>query len=151
MPFCVMIDMLFNNPALLALEKGLDATSLRARLIADNIANADTPNYKAQRLSFEDFLARELDADRPAGELPLLRTNPLHFPGGRRPDIQGIETTNGIIYTDRSLTFRLDGNNVDIDHEMAEQAKNAIQYSTLTELASRRLAILRTVISEGSR
>jgi flagellar basal-body rod protein FlgB len=56
-----------------------------------------------------------------------------------------------MIYTDDATTYRLDNNNVDIDHEMAEQAKNAIQYSILTELVSRRLAGLRTAISEGRR
>ena len=146
-----MLNGLFDNIAFQALERGLDACSLRAQLIANNIANADTPNFKAQRLRFEEVLAQQLGVESPHGHLPLIRTNPLHLPGGDIVDLNGIRTPAGVIYTDDSLTFRLDGNSVDIDHEMAEQAKNALQYSTLTELASRRLAILRTVISEGRR
>lgn len=149
--FLFMLNGLFDNTAFQALERGLDACSLRAQLIANNIANADTPNFKAQRLRFEELLAQQLGVDRPHGHLPLIQTDPRHLPGGDIVDLNGIRTPEGVIYTDNSYTQRLDGNSVDADHEMAEQAKNAIQYTTLTELASRRLALLRTVISEGRR
>ncbi|HDS30544.1 MAG TPA: flagellar basal body rod protein FlgB, partial [Firmicutes bacterium] len=126
--------------------------SLRGHLIAHNIANADTPNYKAKRLRFEEFLARELGADVPGSTLPLARTNSLHLPGTHGFGTSGkLVPPIGIIYTQDQTTFRLDGNNVDIDHEMAEQAKNALQYSAMTDLVSRRLSSLRTAISEGRR
>jgi flagellar basal-body rod protein FlgB len=146
-----VIDRLFETTAFRAIELALDANSVQSRLIADNIANVDTPNYKALRLSFEDTLASKLNAEAASGSLPLLRTNPLHIPGIDPLALNGARTDVGTIYTDNSLTFRLDGNNVDIDHETAEQAKVAIQYSALIELAGRRLASLRTIISEGSR
>jgi flagellar basal-body rod protein FlgB len=144
-----MINQLFNQTPFLILEAALDATSARSHVIANNIANADTPNYKAQRLKFEDILTQEFNQGE-SSMLPLRRTNALHLPAS------GIEVLRnngqvGVIYTDDSTTYRLDGNNVDIDQEMAEQSKNAIQYSTLTELISRRFASLRTIISEGSR
>ena len=143
-----MFNGLFNSIPEQAIERGLDAASLRERLIANNIANADTPNYKAQRLRFEDILANELNQSQ-SGELQLTRTNPLHLPGRGLGDIGGTQTSLGTIYTDNSSTFRLDGNNVDIDAETAEEAKNALQYSMLTELASRRMATLRSVFTEG--
>ena len=146
-----MIDKLFTEPALLALERSLDASSARAQIIAHNIANADTPHYKAVRLRFEEFLARELGMDGAHRSLPLRRTHPMHLPGHAGLGLRGTLTPSGLVYTDERTTFRLDGNNVDIDHETAEQAKNAIQYATLTELASRRLATLQTAISEGRR
>lgn len=144
-----MINRLFNSTAFRALELGLDASSIRAHLISNNIANADTPNFKAQRLRFEEVLARRLGVDCPGGELPLRRTDPRHLPGRRTSPLDSIQTPVGDIYTDRSYTHRLDGNNVDIDQESAEQAKNALHYSILIELANRRLGSLRTVISGG--
>jgi flagellar basal-body rod protein FlgB len=139
----------FDTPASAALERGLDACSLRARLIANNIANADTPNYKAQRLSFEELLADKIGTQTPSGKLSLTRTDSRHFPGPGILNPQEIRSQMGDIFTDDSLTYRLDGNNVDMDHEMAEQSKNAIQYSTLTELISRKYSQLRSVITGG--
>lgn len=146
-----MFDRLFNQTGLVALERALDASALRAQLISNNIANADTPNYKAVRFRFEEFLARELGLAAPAGDLPLKQTHELHLPGISAYGLNGQYSSGGYVYTDDSTTYRLDGNNVDIDHETAEQAKNAIHYATLTEIVGRRLSGLRTVISEGRR
>jgi len=146
-----MINTLFSNQPQLALEFAMGATSAKSRLIAHNIANADTPNYKAQRLKFEEFLAKELGEAHPGADLALRRTDPLHLPGHAAKGLVGTITPYGLIYTDERTTYRLDGNNVDIDQETAEQAKNAIMYSALTELVSRRFSALRTVISEGRR
>jgi flagellar basal-body rod protein FlgB len=145
-----MLNRLFNNPTQIALEYALDATSARAQLIANNISNADTPGYKALRLNFEDILAQKLD-DAGVASIGLRQTDPRHLPGKVFNGLKGTPTPYGIVYSDDRTTYRLDNNNVDIDQEMAEQARNAIEYSTLTELASRRLSKLRTVISEGRR
>jgi flagellar basal-body rod protein FlgB len=145
-----MMTGLFNDPTQIILERSLDAVSFRGQLIANNIANGDTPGYKALRLRFEDILADEMgQSDR--STIGLRTTNPRHIKGAVFNGIKGTQTPYGIIYTDDRTTYRLDNNNIDIDHEMAEQARNAIQYSTLTELVSRRLSGLRTIISEGSR
>ena len=145
-----MLNQLFQNPVQIILEKALDATSARGHLIANNIANADTPGYKALKLKFEDILAKELDrTDR--STIGLRCTDSRHLPGTVFRGLKGTPTQCGLIYTDDRTTYRLDNNNVDIDHEMAEQARNAIQYSVLTELVSRRLKALRTAISEGRR
>jgi len=144
-----MISQLFNETPLLALERAMDAASIRAHLIADNIANADTPNYKAVRLKFEEFLEREMGKTAQGGKLVLKETRPKHLPGNPLDGLKGIQTPVGIIYKDETTTFRLDGNNVDIDKESAEQAMNALQYSTLVELAGRRFEYLRTAIREG--
>ncbi len=146
-----MFNRLFNDPVQLALERTLDASSARAHLIAHNIANADTPNYKALRVNFEDMLAQEFGKAEAKTDMPLRRTHPMHLPGLLGGRLKGTITDFGVIYLDDRTTYRLDGNNVDMDHEMAEQAKNALLYSSVTELLDRRLAGLRTVISEGAR
>ncbi|MFH1675696.1 MAG: flagellar basal body rod protein FlgB [bacterium] len=144
-----MISRLFNETPALALERAMDASAVRAHLIADNIANADTPNYKAVRLKFEEFLERELGKTSQGRRLPLKETRAEHLPGNSLNGVKGLKTPVGIIYRDENTTFRLDGNNVDIDRESAEQAMNALQYSTLIELASRRFVTLRTAIHGG--
>ncbi len=146
-----MIQGLFNSRIQVALEYALDATSAKAHLIAHNIANADTPNFKAVRLRFEDYLAHELGAEEGRASLALRKTHHMHIPEHSARGLKGTRMPYGLIYTEDATTYRLDGNNVDIDHEMAEQAKNAIQYSTLTELVNRRITGLRTAISEGRR
>ena len=145
-----MFNALFNDTTQIALERALDGSATRAHLIANNIANADTPNYKALRLSFEDVLAREIG--RQDEIIPEPGTiDPRHLPKHSLHGLKGMVTPYGVIYTDDRTTYRLDGNNVDIDQETALQAKNAIMYSTLTELVSRRFSGLRTAISMGRR
>jgi len=144
-----MIGNIFNEPAQVALEFALDATAANGQLIAHNIANADTPNYKAVRLHFHEHLERELNRAEHGTGIGMTRTNQQHLgrlaPGG----LEGISTPYGLIYTEDATTYRLDGNNVDIDHEMAEQAKNSLQFAILTELANRRFQELRTAIAGG--
>jgi flagellar basal-body rod protein FlgB len=146
-----MINNLFNSRTQIALEFALDATSTNSQLIAHNIANADTPNYKAMRLRFEDVLASRLSDSENGVGLDVRRTNPQHLNRTTMNGIRGIRTPHGLIYTDNKTTYRLDGNNIDMDHEMAQQAKNSLQYAVLTELINRRLSGLRTVISGGRR
>ncbi|MBV0934061.1 flagellar basal body rod protein FlgB [Marinobacterium weihaiense] len=98
-----------------------DALALRARraeVLANNIANADTPNYKARDLDFAAVLAghtREF-------ELPLERTEPIHQDAFLAPDAAA------------DLMFRtpnqpsVDGNTVEVQEEMARYSDNAIRY-----------------------
>jgi flagellar basal-body rod protein FlgB len=106
------------------------ALQLRARrqsVLAANLANADTPNYKARDLDFAAALKGALGA---AGNpLPLARTSPRH--------LAGVATT----VADASIKYRtvvqpsLDGNTVDPDVERAQFAENALQYQFLLERA----------------
>lgn len=135
--------MVKETTSLKILEKALDAAWLRNRAISNNIANVDTPNYKAYKVEFEDLLKEALETRGIAGH----RTNPKHFAIGTPP----IEQINPRIERIRNTSFRLDGNNVDIDTEMANLAKNTIRYQALVEQLSQRLARLKTVINEGRR
>ena len=125
-----MWSSLLDTPIIWALESGLDYAALNHRLISDNIANADTPNYKATRLNFEDYYDQAKRAlDR---ESKQLMPNPKEF-----------------IFRDESTTMRLDGNNVDPEKEMVELARNGLAYAALTELINRRAAYMLLAITEG--
>ena len=85
------------------LQQATDASWLRNTIISNNIANVDTPNYKRQDVQFETYLIEQLAG----GDSMDSYVNNM--------DLSTLEPT---IYTDNSnLSYRLDGNNVDIDTE----------------------------------
>lgn len=130
-----------GDPVLPLLKKSLDANWLRQQVIDHNIANASTPHYKRWDLDFGKILQEKAAA--PA--LPLARTQKGHLgvqQGGKRCSV---------LVRDEHTSLRNDGNNVDLESEMALQAANLLQYNLLTRLASDQLGLLRTAITEGRR
>jgi len=112
---------IFNKTKIPVLFKSLDAYAMRQRSIADNIANVDTPGYRRSEVAFEEDLKAALDKRGVFG----YRTDPRHLPVGR-PRIEDLEPTPFIPKDDSLASGK---NNVDIDHEMAELAKNQIRFA----------------------
>ena len=120
------------------LDKAADAANLRNELLTNNIANVSTPNYKRKDLDFESVLQGEL-----AGEKNLSK--------GVKKANQNLETLDAQVYTDNaSLSYRLDGNNVDINTEEARLAENQIKYQALVDLMNQEFARYNTVLSSGN-
>ncbi len=136
-----MLDQLFSNDTFVALQKGLDASSLRQQVIANNVANINTPGYKKQDVSFEDEFKRAIDNKYDAR---MLQTDPRHLPGGKSLTSVGVS-----VNTIGATSMRYDGNNVDIDEEMSKLAENTIRYNSMVQLMSGRLGTLKTVINGG--
>ncbi len=121
----------FNgNISLNIAEKGLNALWLRQRVISSNLANIDTPGYKARSVEFEDILKRAVNKK---GEVSEHKLNTL------APRIR--ENT--------SSALREDGNNVDAGAENIELARLQIQYDFLSRAVSGELARMKYVIDEG--
>jgi len=133
---------LFNETAHLALGKALEAASLRQRVIADNLANLNTPGFKRSEVRFEESLRRALSKRERA--LPLRRTDPRHFGGAGN-----LETLVPEPVTVRTTSMRPDGNNVDLDREMVTLATNTIAYRAAAQMLGDRLAKLSFVINGG--
>lgn len=131
---------MFDPTYLKVLETGMDAASLRQSVIANNLANIDTPGFKASDVQFENLLAQSL---QDGSSLPLATDNPRQI---GTPDASDVQPQ---VVTDNSTSMRSDGNNVDMDQEMTEVAKNNIYYDALTTQLSSQLGILRMVI-EGN-
>jgi len=136
---------MLNDPVGKAIQIALRGLSLRQQVISHNIANVDTPGFKASDVSFETQLKRAL-SDANAGELPLQTTHAAHLTARRavtesqvRPQIVRLQGTR----------LRSDGNNVDIDREMARLAETTLEYNTLIEALNLRLSLLKQVINEG--
>ncbi len=122
------------------LETALDGLSLRQQVIGHNIANAETPGYQAQAVSFEDQLAKALQSPAATGTpLALTRTGHLAAPALPTEQVRIVQRPGG--------SARLDGNNVDIDSEMSLLAETSIRYQSLTQLVSRKLALLKAIAS----
>ncbi|ABW19020.1 flagellar basal body rod protein FlgB [Alkaliphilus oremlandii] len=130
---------MYNNINILT--KALDASWRRNEVITNNIANAETPNFKRSDVIFEDVLREHLNASKLKGTI----TNANHIPinGGHLKDIQPQ------IKTDHTYSARIDNNNVEIDVEMAERAKNEIMYNLLTTRIQSGFKKIKYVINEG--
>ncbi len=106
----------------------LDATWKRNKVITENIANVDTPGYKRQEVSFESYLEKALKTNDPSDIMKLNRVEPR-------------------VYTENSgLSYRKDGNNVDVDTEMVYLAENQLRYNTLISQLNYDFKRLKSVI-----
>jgi flagellar basal-body rod protein FlgB len=119
-------------------KKGLDATSTRSKVIANNIANINTKGYKKFYVSFEENLKKT------TGEVEMKTTDRKHIN-------KGLDSSEVRIKQDKSSSMREDGNNVDIDNEMANQAANTLMYNALISQANSRISSIRYVITGGGR
>ncbi|CDF58024.1 flagellar basal body rod protein FlgB [Thermobrachium celere] len=127
-----------DNISYILIKKSLDASSERARAIAHNISNVNTPGYKANRVIFEEKVKGILENS----SIFLKTTNKNHI-----GDSNNLKNLTHTIKKDNSKSMRLDGNNVDIDLEMANLAANQILYNALISQANTRIAMRRSVIN----
>lgn len=123
-------------------EKALNATLIRRQVIADNIANADTPFFKRSEVSFESQLKRAIDSEK-APQFPALMTDKRHISFEEYIDYKDVQPRITVEY---DSNYRNDKNNVDIDKEMLEATKNSLHYNALLEVYSRNLKIIDMVI-----
>jgi len=114
------------------IEKALDVAWKRNEVISENIANVDTPGYKRKDIQFEDYLNSELKSGRIKSKLKLS--------GGG---------TIRVVTDNANYSYRLDGNNVDIEREMAVMAENTIRYYTLINRINGQFNKIRTIIRGG--
>jgi flagellar basal-body rod protein FlgB len=109
----------------LVLERAMSGAALRQTVLADNLANANTPGFKRSDVDFQDTLAQAL--------------------GGAHP----LAAVDFAPQQDTSTSQRADGNNVDVDVEMANLSQNSVGYQALVAVAHTRLAQLQSVIGGG--
>ena len=126
-----------ENPILTVLEKGLNASSLRQKVLADNVANVDTPGFKRSDVDFQQALNAALGTR--GSTLSLKTSVPRHI-------AIGTAENQSLVQTDHSTSLRNDSNNVDIDREMTNVAENGLYYNALTRTISSQLGMLRMVI-----
>jgi len=123
------------------LQKSLSASWTRNAVIRNNIANVETPNFKASYVEFESLLKRAVEESGFRGT----RTHERHIEIGTT----GLDNLKPMIIQSRDLSMRMDGNNVDIESENVRLAQNSIFYNTLMEKMNSEIRRLRLAISEG--
>jgi flagellar basal-body rod protein FlgB len=116
-----------------AIEQLLSWTSKRQQALSANLANQDTPGYRAKDYSFEQELAT----------IETVATSPKH--------ITPWEDPNPARQYEVGTTVKANGNNVDLEREMTEITKNGLQYITLVEYLNKKVRTLRTAITEGGK
>jgi len=129
-----------NNKTIKALAAALNFRQMRQEIISSNIANAETPGYKAKRLDFEKSLARALNID---GNTSMRSSDSRHFDVGGG----GFDNLQPEIYKDPDGIVSEDGNTVDRDKEMAMMAENKILYDAAVQLLNKRLALRKYIIN----
>ncbi|WP_431029466.1 flagellar basal body rod protein FlgB [Lysinibacillus sp. LZ02] len=120
-----------------SLEKGLSYATLKNKTIAQNIANVDTPNYKAQDVSFKQMLTQAEQSG-----VNAYRTDTRHY------EFKVEQSTPGV-YTYENFRARHNGNGVNMDAEQASLAENQIYYNALIDRVSGKLSSLNNVIKGG--
>ena len=125
-----------------ALGASINFRQLKEQVATSNIANAETPGYKAKKLDFEAALARAVDID---GLNKMATDHPDHIPvaGG------SMETLTADVYENPDITVTNDGNTVDLEREMAELSENTIIYRAAVQLINKKLAGLAYASTEG--
>ena len=119
------------------LEKGLSYATLKNKAIAQNIANVDTPNYKAKEVSFKDVFSEVKEAGFASN-----KTDRRHY------DFK-INTSTPGIYSYENFRSRPNGNAVNMDAEQANLAENTIYYNALIDRVNGKFSTLNTVIKGG--
>ena len=113
--------------------KDLDGLWARQQAISDNIANFETPGYKAKTVTFEDQLREQIAAGGTSAEV-----------------MQGIEDVKPAMSVNEGETFRADGNGVDLDQQNLELARTQLNYYYSLQEMSDAFSRLKTAIGAGS-
>ena len=120
------------------LSKAADASWVRNTVLNNNLANVSTPGFKRSDIAFEDYLKKELSS---AG------TNIFMDQAVAGVDLSKLNVTT---YVDqKELSYRLDGNNVDVDVENANLAQNSIRYYTLLDSITQEFSRIRMVLNRN--
>ena len=128
------------DPIIGALNTAMNLRLVNQNVISSNIANADTPGYKAKAVEFESALRDALgvgDQLQPEGT------------SGKHIVHHSTDPVNPEIYDDPNGVESLDGNTVDRASEMAKMAENQINFDAAAEILKRKLGMLKYAIAEG--
>jgi flagellar basal-body rod protein FlgB len=126
-----------------ALGASLNYRLLRHNVTSSNIANAETPGYKAKVVEYEDALARAVDLDGMNG---LTTSDPEHFALGT----SAVGKERVTVEDNPSADVNPDGNTVDLDKEMSTLAENSILYKAALQLINKKMAMLKYGIGGGN-
>lgn len=130
---------LLNGIEFRRLETAVQSAEMRQKVISDNVANVDTPNFKRSEVLFEDLLSEALGSE--SQSIAGIRTDARHIPIGQSSNVPAPD-----VVLDENSSMNNNGNNVDIDREMSLVAKNQLVYNLYIQQMNHDVKMMRTAI-----
>jgi flagellar basal-body rod protein FlgB len=112
------------------IHRALDANTVRRTVLADNLANAETPNFKRTDVNFESQLKKALDSEKQRPALEMKLTHPKHISNWKEMDYREVEPRRVLDYVSASKN---NGNNVDAEQEVMKLLQNQMTYMLLAQ------------------
>ncbi|PJZ27367.1 flagellar basal body rod protein FlgB [Leptospira hartskeerlii] len=127
------------------LERGLNAASMKRKVLADNIANADVPHFKRSEVLFESMIKRALESEKieASKAIPTRIEDERHISFFTPLDYKSVQPKANIDYL---TTVRADGNNVDPEKEVMEASNSQMQYMMMVERMNANFRDLKNVM-----
>ncbi|MBT3235214.1 MAG: flagellar basal body rod protein FlgB [Bdellovibrionales bacterium] len=132
--------MKIDDTTVKTLLASLNFRQMRQELITSNIANAETPGYKAKRIDFEEALARAINIDK-LQNLNVTEREHFNVGGG------GFNNLQPEIYQDPNGVISEDGNTVDRANEMALMTENKILYDAMVQLLNKKMGLKKYIVN----
>lgn len=130
---------LLNSVSFQRLQGGLDAASKRQSVLANNVANVDTPNFKRSYVNFESILQQQESGLKPTLNAKL--TDSRHFQFGNSTIVPA-----AVVSTDETTSMNNNGNNVDMEREQALSAENQLRHDSYVQQLNSQITMMRTVV-----
>lgn len=125
------------------MQRTMDVSLTRREVIANNIANAETPNFKRTDVNFEASLARALASENAPKQLEAKMSSSSHIPFNRAVDYTSVEPKFVLDYLTQTKN---NGNNVDIEQETMASTKNQMMYELMTTSISSQFSRINAVL-----
>jgi len=125
------------------LHRSMDVSMLRQDVISNNIANADTPNFKRSEVNFETSLRQALESEKRGSDFPAALTNKRHIPFHRAIDYRTVRPRRVLDYL---TTADNNGNNVDIEQETMDLLNNQLSYTMMSNAVNAEFARVNLVL-----
>ncbi|EMF81248.1 flagellar basal-body rod protein FlgB [Leptospira weilii serovar Topaz str. LT2116] len=127
------------------LERGMNNSILKRKIISDNIANADVPHFKRSEVIFESMMKRAIESEKIEAlkEVPTQISDERHIQFFKPMDYREVQPKTNIDYL---TTMRADGNNVDVEKEVVEASNSQMQYMMMTERLNQNYRDLKQVM-----
>lgn len=123
-----------SNDYMQFIQKNMDVAAYKRNVISDNVANYNTPGFKAEKVSFDQMFAER-------SGLSMKGTDGKHLSGSTNP-------TEPTVYQDTATSERLDGNNVDLNVEMIDTIKNNSYYTKAVQAINKEFYLQKTAIGK---
>lgn len=137
---------MFNDKVWLAGKAGSSAFAKRFEAVANNIANVNTPGYKRQEVTFEEDLRSAIGTRTTSDKLEMETTEKNHIGTSGNKNLENFQVNESTV---EETSYRLDGNNVDPEIEMAKLAETRMAYQGIMKIMARRVEMIRTAMNGG--